>query len=181
MGADPDIELVDAALGGDESAFEELVRRYQRRIFSLVARMIGTPDDAPDIVQRVFLRAYSKLGSFRRRSTFKTWLYSIAINLSRNELRSRKRWGFKEVVEEGTAVVDAGMDERLIRSERRKILSSLLDGLPPKQKAVLTLRVYEEMSFQQIAEAVGISENSAKVNFHHAVRRLQDAIRGNQR
>lgn len=177
MGADPDTKAVKATLEGDESAFEILVRNYQRPIFALVIRMTGSIDDAPDIVQRVFLNAYAKLKSFRGRSTFKTWLYSIAINLCRNELRHRKRWGHKEQIEEATLSEEAGFDTDLITSEQKKILSSVIEDLPPKQKAVLTLRVYEEMSFKEIAKAVGISENSAKVNFHHAVRHLQEAVK----
>jgi RNA polymerase sigma-70 factor (ECF subfamily) len=176
MSADPDLEFVESALRGDDDAFEELVRRYQRPIFALVIRICSSVDEAPDIVQRVFLKAYTKLRGFRRRSTFKTWLYTIAINLCRNVLRTRKRRGIHEEVDDKAVSVEAGIDEELISSERKEMLGRAVEELPPKQKAVLTLRVYEEMSFREIADTMRMTENSAKVNFHHAVRRLQAAI-----
>lgn len=176
MGADPDIEHVEAALAGDEGSFEELVRHYQRPIFALVLRMCGDPGEAPDVVQRIFLKAYIKLRTFRRRSTFKTWLYAIAINLCRNELRRRRRWGFPERIEDVEPRVEPGISEGLIGREQRRSLAEAVAGLPPKQRSVLVLRIYEELSFREIAESVGISENAAKVNFHHAVKRLRDEI-----
>ncbi len=128
-------------------------------------------------MQKIFLRVYIKLQTFRRRSSFKTWLYAIAINLCRNELRRRYRWGSPKSVEEIDPGVEPGLDERLTADERKRRLAAAVELLPPKQKAVLLLRIHEEMSFQNIAKAVGISENSAKVNFHHAVRRLQKDLR----
>ena len=177
IGADPDIEIVDAVLAGDDAAFDELVLRYQRPILGLVYRMCGDQGEAPDIAQKVFLKAYSKLRSFKRRSTFKTWLYSIAINLCRNELRRRKRWGRPQQIEDAGLGLEPAVEENLIGEERRRMLAGAVENLPPKQKAVLVLRIYKEMSFQEIAQAVGISENSAKVNFHHAVRRLQGELK----
>jgi len=173
MGADPDIRFVDATLEGDDSAFEELVLRYQRPILSLILRMCSDPGEAPDIAQRVFLRAYNKLRTFKRRSSFKTWLYSIAMNLCRNELRRRKRRGLPEQIEEAGLGEEPVVEEGLIGDERRRMLAAAIERLPPRQKSVLVLRVYQELSFQQIAQVIGISENSAKVNYHHAVRRLQ--------
>jgi RNA polymerase sigma-70 factor (ECF subfamily) len=177
MGADPDIAAVDAVLAGDDDAFEQLVLRYQRPILSLVLRMCSDAGEAPDIAQRVFLKAYSKLRTFKRRSSFKTWLYSIAMNLCRNELRRRKRWGRTEQVEEASGAVDSEIEEDLIDGQRKRLLASSVELLPPKQKAVLVLRIYQEMSFLDVAETLGISENSAKVNFHHAVRRLQQELK----
>jgi RNA polymerase sigma-70 factor (ECF subfamily) len=176
MGADPDIAAVDATLAGDDEAFEGLVLRYQRPILLLILRMCGNPGEAPDIAQRVFLKAYTKLHTFRRRSAFKTWLYSIAMNLCRNELRRRKRLGHTVQVEESNPGVEPVVESGLIGSQRKRLLAAGVELLPPKQKSVLVLRVYQEMSFLEIAKVLGISENSAKVNYHHAVRRLQQEL-----
>lgn len=177
IAADPDIELVDATLAGDNEAFENLVARHQRSIYVVILRMCNDPDETLDIVQRVFLRAYTKLHTFKRRSTFKTWLYTIAINTCRNELRRRQRWGLMERVEDVDPGTKAGLDERLITGERKQRLAEAVESLPPKQKAILVLRIYEEMSFRDIAGVVGGSENAAKVNFHFAVKSLQEKLK----
>jgi RNA polymerase sigma-70 factor, ECF subfamily len=176
MSSDPDIAQVDAVLSGDDSAFDDLVIRYQRPITALIVRMIGRVEDAPDIAQKVFLKAYTKLPSFRRNSTFKTWLYAIAINMSRNELRHRMRWGVPRDIDDVDPGVEDSQDDKLIANERQAHLNDAIRQLPPKQKAVLTLRVYEEMAFADIAAATEMTENSAKVNYHHAVKRLRDIM-----
>lgn len=180
MGTDRDIALVDAALEGDQAAFEELVVRYQRPIAAVVARMTGNLNDAADIAQQVFLRAYTKLSSFQRRSQFKTWLYSIAINLTRNELRRNKRWGIPVEVTELDPGKDAVVEDKMIDRQRRNSIRDAIDHLPPKQKGVVMLRIYEEMSFAEVAETMGINENTAKVNFHHAVKRLQGLLKDSE-
>ena len=177
MGTDPDNALVDAALEGDVAAFEELVLRYQRQIAGLVVRMTGNLNDAADIAQQVFVKVFTKLSSFKRQAQFKTWLYSIAINQCRNELRRTKRWGTPLEVTALDPGVKAGLEESLVNQQRRKILKESLSNLPPKQRGVVVLRIYEEMSFAEIARAMEMSENTAKVNFHHAVKRLQGLLK----
>ena len=176
MKDDQDNALVDAVIAGDDSAFDELVLKYQRQLAALVARITGNPGEAADVVQKVFLKAYTKLSGFKRLSTFKTWLFSIAINLSRNALRQKKRWGIPQDIEDVNPKVDDDQDENLIRKQRRLRLNHALENLPPKQKSVVVLRIYEELSFAQIAESVGITENAAKVNFHHAVKSLKGIL-----
>ena len=171
-----DIELVDAVLSGDDSAFEELILRYQKPIMSLVIRYTSKVNDAADIAQKVFIKVYTKLSSFKRLSTFKTWLFAIAINICRNELRRDKKWGVPQNVDDLQLGLPAGLDEGIVKTQKRKILVKALAHLPPKQKSVLILRVYEEMTFAEIARASGITENSAKVNYHHAVKKLKNII-----
>jgi RNA polymerase sigma-70 factor (ECF subfamily) len=98
------------------------------------------------------------------------------MNMSRNELRRKKRWGIPEDVEALNPGVDDDPVEDIITRQRQDRLNSALQKLPPKQKAVLTLRIHNEMSFAEIASVTGTSENSAKVNFHYAVRRLQELV-----
>lgn len=177
MSADPDIAAVEAVLDGDDEAFEQLVLRYQKPILGLILRMCGDPGEAPDIAQKVFLKTYSKLRTFKRRSSFKTWLYSIAMNLCRNELRRRKRWGYTQQIEDTDPGVEPEAEDGLIGDEHKRLLAEGVELLPPMQKAVLVLRIYQELSFQEIGGTLGITENSAKVNFHHAVRRLKEELK----
>lgn len=177
MEHDPDIELVEAARAGDHAAFETLVVRYQRQLVAIVYRMTGNAADAPDMVQKIFFKAYTKLRGFRGMSSFKTWLYSIAINIARNELRSRKRWGVPANVEDLNLGVKQRAEDDLIDRQRREGLAGALEELPPKQKAVLTLRIQQELSFAEIGHSLGMTENTAKVNFHHAMKRLQSLLR----
>lgn len=176
MSTDPDIALVEAVLQGDDAAFEELVRRYQKPVMSLILRMTNNVNDAPDMAQRVFVKAYTKLGSFLRKSSFKTWLFTIAINISRNQLRFKKRWGTMKNVEDIDPGFDPDVENKLISEQRKGQLKNAIESLPPKQKTVLILRIYENMRFSEIAEMLGMKENSAKVNFHHAVKKLQKIV-----
>lgn len=171
-----DIEIIDAVLDGDDAAFGEIVLRYQKAVISLVVRYTGKVNDAADIAQKVFIKVYTKLDSFKRLSTFKTWLFAIAINVCRNELRRDKKWGIFKNVDDLNLGEPARLDEGIIRTEKRMILAKAMEQLPPKQKSVLILRVFEEMTFAEIAKSSGITENSAKVNFHHAVKKLKVAI-----
>lgn len=176
MSTDPDIALVDAVLQGDDTAFEELIKRYQRPVTSLILRMTNNVNDAPDLAQRVFIKAYTKLNSFLRKSSFKTWLFTIAINIIRNQLRFKKRWGTMKNVEELDPGYDPDLESKLITEQRKRQLKRAIESLPAKQKAVLILRIYESMKFSEIATTLGMKENSAKVNFHHAVKKLQDML-----
>lgn len=177
MDHDPDNELVESARAGDHAAFETLVLRYQRQLVAIVYRMTGNAADAPDMVQKIFFKAYTKLKGFRGISSFKTWLYSIALNVARNELRTRKRWGVPANVEDLNLGVEQRTESDLMERQRREGLENALEELPPKQKAVLTLRIQQELSFAEIGQSLGMTENTAKVNFHHAMKRLQSLLR----
>jgi RNA polymerase sigma-70 factor (ECF subfamily) len=176
MSTDSDLILVEATLDGDQLAFEKLVLLHQRAIVSLIIRITGNINDAPDIAQKVFLKAYTKLSSFQRKAKFKTWLFSIAINLCRNELRQKKRWGIMRDVDDIDLSEKPDLVEGIEKRQRKAQLESAMDELPPKQRLVLDLRINEELSFAEISKVTGISENSAKVNFHHAVKKLKNLL-----
>ena len=173
-----DGELVTRYLAGDRRAFDELVRHYQRPIYQVAYRYLRSEADAKDLTQRTFLKVYGALPRFRAEASFRTWIYRIAINLCLNELRDRRRGEANdrpEVIDEAT--VPAPDIESLDDQARGAWLRRAIASLPPKQRMVLELRIYDELPFREVAELVGSTENAAKVNFHHAVKRLR-ALKG---
>jgi RNA polymerase sigma-70 factor (ECF subfamily) len=176
-----DLELV--ARWRDErrrDAFEALVRRHQRGLYSFVLRFVKDQDDAADLAQRTFVRAMGAIDGFEARSEFRTWLFRIAVNLCKNHHRDRGRRGEVELEPErmeateadGAAVGPGG----LISREELAAVRAAVDALPPKQQLTLNLRVYQDMSFKEVASVMGCREGTAKVNFHHAVTRLRKAL-----
>ena len=172
---DLDLGLVERFRAGDRRAFDELVRKYQRPIYYMVLRYVKDGDEAKDVAQRAFVRAFEGLAGFRADAAFRTWLYRIAVNLALNHLRDHRR---HVEVDETSATVEAVGAGRLADAQARGRLRAALDALPPKQRLVLELRVYEELPFREVAEIAGCSENAAKVNFHHAVKRLRERLLG---
>jgi RNA polymerase sigma-70 factor, ECF subfamily len=172
--AQRDAALIARYLAGERRAFDELVRHYQKPIYHLAYRYLRSEADAKDLTQRTFLKVYGALPRFRADSSFRTWIYRIGINLCLNELRDRRRGEANdrpEVIEQALAPppdVEA-LDARARGAWLRRAIASL----PPKQRMVLELRIYDELPFREVAELVGSTENAAKVNFHHAVKRLR--------
>jgi RNA polymerase sigma-70 factor, ECF subfamily len=177
--ANQDAALVERFRNGERRAFDELVRRYQRQVYYLALRYVKNGEDAKDIAQRAFVKAFLGIDSLRGEAAFRTWLYKIAVNLSLNHVRDRARLRPAEEAEE--AKVDPVGETRLEGAEDRLALLAALEDLPPKQRMVLELRVFEELPFREVAAAAGCTENAAKVNFHHAVTRLREWITGSRR
>lgn len=167
-----DAGLVAQCKSGDREAFGELVKRYQKQIYYLSLRFTGDDDEAWDLSQEVFLRAYRGVGAFRGGSTFKTWLYAIAHNLLKNHYRrtSRER---TESLDERQIPVEGDEMETLLSRERSESLRGAVEELPYKQRMALTLRVYDGMSHREIGKVLGCSEGTVKVNFFHAVNNLR--------
>jgi len=176
--AERDAALIERYRAGDRSAFDELVRRYQRPLYYLALRYVRVEADAKDLAQRAMVKAYGALAGFRADSSFRTWLYRIAINLCLNHLRDRKREEMRPELGEALAAPASGGERALIDRERGALLRDAIAELPPKQRMVLELRIYDELPFREVAELAGCTENSAKVNFHHAVKRLRTIMGG---
>jgi RNA polymerase sigma-70 factor (ECF subfamily) len=169
---DEDLDLIDRFLGGERAAFDELMRRHERSIYYLAMRYLKDHDEAADILQRTFLKVFEKLHGFGRRSLFRTWLYRIAINLCKNRLRDQGRWQKVEPEDEPSLHV-APVAEGAVESEQRQaVLEEAVQKLPPKQRQTLELRVFGDLSFREIADVMGCTENAAKVNYHYAVKNL---------
>jgi RNA polymerase sigma-70 factor (ECF subfamily) len=173
---DEDALAVERYRGGDARAFDALVRKYQRPIYYLALRYVKNGDDAKDVAQRAFVRAYQALGGFRGASSFKTWLYRIAVNLALNFLRDHAREKPGEIAEDALVAEAVGVSRLAEGDDRRRLLAAL-ECLPPKQRLVVELRVFEDLSFKEVGEVAECSENAAKVNFHHAVKRLREEMK----
>jgi len=176
-----DAPLLRAFLAGDERAFGELVRRHQSTVLALLRRYAPDPDDARDLAQRAFIKAFEAARrSFwlraRGKVPFRAWLYRIAVNLGRNHVRDTRRWQRAPVTAADALPVQAPGTAALERTERERVLRASVLNLPRRQREVLTLRIDAELPFREIAEMLGITENNAKVHFHYAVRRLREVI-----
>ncbi len=169
---DEDLDLITRTEAGEREAFNDLVRKYQKPLYALLYRMVGNPEDASDLLQKAFVKAFTGLKSFERRSTFKTWLYQIAINLAKNVYRDRAR--IEQVPIDNVVIRrNPRTIENLIIKENRQLLRQALAGLPEKQRITLMLRVQEEKKFEEIAAIMECSLGTAKANFHHAVQKLK--------
>ncbi len=182
--APTDEELCRAFQAGDEAAFATLVERHRRLVFSLVRRFTSRPEDAADLAQQAFLRALEASGRVFSRWTlasphpFRAWLVRIALNLAKNHARQGTRWRPARLAEVEDAAVDPqeSAQEFLERQEQERRVRAAVVSLPRRQREVLTLRVDGGLPFKDIAETLGITENNAKVQFHHAVKRLKAEV-----
>jgi RNA polymerase sigma-70 factor, ECF subfamily len=168
--------LVDACLAGRTGAFDLIVERHRRGVYQLCYRFVGNHEDASDLSQDVFLRAYRGLHRFRGHASLATWLYRIAVNvcLNRVSVKTPPREPFDEREHEDTRTESA--TERLLRDERAVRVRAAIARLPRKQRATLILRVYQEMSHQEIAEVLGSSVGAVKANFFHALGHLKKLL-----
>jgi len=173
--SDPDRELAERFRDGDRAAFDLLVRRHQKGMWRLVRRYVKRDADAADVTQLAFVRAFRGLTAFRGTATVRSWLYRIAINCALSWLRDHRREQPTEIAED--ALTDANpAPAQLSAGDDRAVLKRAIAQLPPKQKLVLELRVFDDLSFREVAELADCSENTAKVNFHYAVKRLRDIL-----
>lgn len=177
---DPDADVLAACREGDARAFDVLIRRHQRGVWRVVQRTLRNEADTADVVQLAFVRALRALPSFRGAATVRSWLYRIAINCALSWLRDHRR----EVPTEPSELLSAAASpepsasQRLESQDRGAALRAAVAQLPPKQRLVLELRVFDDLSFREVAELADCSENTAKVNFHYALRRLRELMNG---
>lgn len=171
-----DSELVRRARGGDRRAYGTLVERHQERIYATLAKMTGDPDLALDLTQDAFVRAWERLDRFEGRSAFSTWLYRIAVRLTYDALDQRRRRVDVEV-DGGIPDEDSPSPQERIEAEAAaEELRRLIARLPAMQRAVVVLRAWDDMPYKQIAEILETTESSARVSFHHAIRRLRNGM-----
>ncbi len=166
---------IEATLAGDHEAYSHLVQRYQKPVYFTALRMLKNTEDADEVTQKTFLKAYRALAGFRFESSLKTWLTTIVMNLCRTELMKKKR----EMVELPETLADPSYQERRETEEadyQKTELKNALDSLPLRQREVVTLRIYQEMPFKEIAQALDSTETAVKVNFHHAMKSLKNWI-----
>ncbi len=171
--------LVDRAAAGESEAFDELVRLTRRDAFGLAYRLTGKEEDARDVVQDAYLRAFRSIGKFRGEARFSTWLYRIVANCASTHLTKRVRHSYEQLPD-GDRMVDerpeadpAGQAEA---AGLRRQLDAAIADLPPRLRAVVVLHDIYDLSNEGIAEELSISVSAAKVRLHRARRRLREQI-----
>jgi RNA polymerase sigma-70 factor (ECF subfamily) len=180
-----DERLVEFARAGDKRAFDELVNRYQNKIYRLARRMTETEEDAEDVLQEAFVKAYKSLSGFKGKSKFSTWLYRITVNLALMKLRKRKleTVPLDQPIEtrDGTVqrdIEDTGLDplERLIASESKQVLDDAIADLPAGHRAVFVLRDVEKLSTEDTARVLGITIPAVKSRLHRTRLTLKEML-----
>jgi RNA polymerase sigma-70 factor (ECF subfamily) len=170
-------DLLAKARRGNLFAFEEIVRRHQRRVYGVAFRIVRRHDVADDVVQEAFIRAHQSLGSFELGRPFGPWIATIAANLALNHVRSPRfrEEGLPETHESVPAATPTPLEGVLDR-EADAQLRAALEGLPPEQRAVFVLRVVEDLSYREIAESLGISMGTVMSRLARAREKLRAAL-----
>ena len=172
--SDEDQELVSRYLAGHMGAFDELMTRHERAVFRLCFRFVKNREDAMDLTQEVFIKAFEKLTAFRGDARFKTWLYRVAVNHCLNHVKKNSR-EFVEV-DESIGSVKPSFHNKLLEKERRAIVRKLMVKLPPKQKAILELRMNDNMTYEEIAGILGRSVSTIKSSVFFALTKLKKMV-----
>jgi RNA polymerase sigma-70 factor, ECF subfamily len=166
--------LVDKAKNGEVPAFSELVLRHQKSLLRLAYRVVGDLETAQDVVQESFMKAYQKINTFEGRSAFKSWIYQITLNTAKNKLRGRPM-DTVEIDKVGVAH-DYDFEEDVLSNDLKALVQIEVDKLPQKQKTALSLRIFEDLSFAEIAEIMKCPYDTAKANYRHALMKLRHTI-----
>jgi RNA polymerase sigma-70 factor (ECF subfamily) len=172
-----DQELVDFVKSGDKKAFSTLVRRHQKAVMRLSVRFMKDVDAAEDVVQEAFIKSYERIASFEGRSSFKSWLFQIAVNTAKNKLRDRRDTTDIFDMQLGVAPV---AEATLVHGSVANLLHKFVEELPPRQRTALVLRVYEDLSFKEIADIMECPYDTAKANYRHALMKLKTDLEEHQ-
>lgn len=184
-------EIVDRARAGNQDAFRVLFQRYQRRAYSLAYGVVQNPDDALDVVQEAFIKAYRYLDKFEGSSSFYTWLYRIVMNLAIDHIRKHKRArqvDFNDALAHGDPESALGEDsllpkilgqnpgKALVRKEIREQIEEALSGLSPNHRAVLVMRELEGLSYEEMAQTMRCSKGTIMSRLFHARKNMQKRL-----
>lgn len=173
-----DEELVGAVQAGDATAFDQLVLRWDRKIRGAAYRVLGSDDEAREVSQEAFLRAYKNLQGFKKEARFSSWLYQIALNLCRDRLRRRRG---RELVSldavaeaaPGRLRTDPSALELVESRDLARRIAAAVEALPEEQREVVVLKEYEELTFPEVAEVLGIPVSTVKTRLYRALGQLR--------
>jgi len=181
-----DFELLTKFKKGDQHAFELLVRKYKTTVYNTIYSIIGNAQEADDIAQEVFLKVYTKAGSFKGKSSFSTWLYRITVNKCLDELRKRNNkiisyeTGFNEEeklkLKDVLASREKDSTEELIQNELQDIIQKAMNSLPEKYRIILTLKEIEGLSYNEISRVMKISLGKVKIWLFRARQKLKEKL-----
>jgi RNA polymerase sigma-70 factor (ECF subfamily) len=172
-------ELIAQLRSNEVEAFDHLIEQYGDRLYWHIRRVVVTHEDAEDILQETFVRAYTSIADFRgeTESSLTAWLYKIATNIAITALRRRKKWVLSsldslrgDLLATFEHEIEPSADEIIVR------LQKAILALPTKQRLVFNMRYYDELSFEQISQATGQSVSTLKTNYHYAVKRIKEQV-----
>jgi len=172
-----DAALITASVAGQRAAFDVIVERHRRAVYMVCYRFVNNHEDASDLAQDAFVRAWRGLKNFKGQSALPTWLHRIAVNVCLNRISAKTP--INEPIESTDCYQDVrieGAQQAMIREERAAAVRKAIAGLPKKQRATLILRTYHDMSHQQIADVLGSSLGAVKANFFHALANLKKIL-----
>jgi len=173
LGTADDRALVRAFLSGRREAFDVIVERHRRNVYNICFRFMGNHEDAADLAQDVFIRAFKGLKHFKGDASLSTWLYRVSVNvcLNRTALKRPASAPIEAAPAEDPRAVDPL--DTIVAGERAAIVRDAIGKLPPKQRATVMLRIYQELSHEEISRVLGTSVGAAKANFFHALGNLR--------
>ncbi len=173
-----DEELVEACLAGEESAFDVLLGRWEKRIRGAIYRLVGSDEEARDLCQEAFLKAYKSLRSFKQEARFSSWLYQIALNLCRDRIRRRRgktMVSLDELEEGGAAMPVAGPTALDLLQERdtSRLVAQAIEALPDEQREVIILKEYQGLTFLEIAQVLDVPISTVKTRLYRGLDQLR--------
>lgn len=172
-----DAALIAASVAGEQAAFDVIVERHRRAVYLVCYRFVNNHEDASDLAQDAFVRAWRGLKNFKGQSALPTWLHRIAVNVCLNRVSAKTP--INEPIASTEHFEDVrieGAQHAMLRKERAVAVRKAIAGLPKKQRATLILRTYHDMSHQQIADVLGSSVGAVKANFFHALANLKKIL-----
>lgn len=171
----PDDDLMVRGAQGDEIALQMLVNRWERPVFAFLLRMLGSREDAQDLCQETFVRMVRSADRYQPQGQFQSWLFRIAGNQARSRLRRRKvlRWFSFDQAEMDPPAPDRSAQQELEREEARAEVRAAIERLPERQREALILKQYQDMSYAEIAEAMGLTVSAVQMLLHRAMTALR--------
>lgn len=170
-----DFELIRAIQNGDMVAFNGMVDRYKDRLMNVIGRMLSSTEEAEDVVQETFIRVYQHRQSFNFQHCFSTWIYTIALNLARNELRKRKKFKFLDIADMQGSEAEFAVDPKL-PSRLPQVLEAATKALPEKYRTAFLLRDVQEMSYDEVAKVLGVPLGTVKSRVNRARMILREKL-----
>jgi RNA polymerase sigma-70 factor (ECF subfamily) len=184
-----DFDLIQRARGGDDTAFNQIVQAYRKRILGTIARLIGRPEDVEDVGQEVFLRLYFSLDQLRTPEVFEPWLYRLTVNAAYDYLRRQRRRSesrMSDLSEQQVMMADAAAggrvrDEERRKTETRELVQSLLGTVSEEDRILLTMKEVEGLSLKELEKIYHVKENALKVRLFRARQRVLKAYEATRR
>lgn len=170
------MDRLERFIKGDEQAFGQLVNQYKERIYRVVLRIVRNNEEANDLAQEAFIKAYYNRQSFRADSSFYTWVYRIAVNLALNYIKRNRDRQAESIDYIAPSTLAVNQSNELENAELGEAISTGIEKLPARQKTVFVLRQYEEKPYSEIAEILSITVGAAKANYHQAIQKLKKSL-----